>query len=316
MNKIKVAFSGFWDDFNPENNFLMNILKKRYEVEISENPDYLFYSVFSDYYINYDKAVRIFFTGECQTPDFNLCDYAIGFDYITFGDRFFRYPLYMLYGDIPELAEKRGGMKAKAEIKKEFCSFVYSNSKASPLRTEIFKKLSDYRKVNSGGRYMNNIGQPVEDKIEFEARHKFSIAFENSEYPGYTSEKILEAFAAGTVPIYLGDPEINRVFNDKAFINVRDYASIDDVVEKVKNLDKNDEEYLKMLREPIFNDGYDIDEVKSGLENFIFYIIDQKREKAFRRNLTFWGKNYELFHKRYCNINMRLRKMKDVFRKR
>ena len=313
--KIKINFGGFWDSFNPNDNYFINILRKHYEVEISDRPDYMFYSVFSDDYINYDDAVRIYFTGEAQTPDFNLCDYGIGFDYIDFGDRYFRYPLYMIYGHVPETAEDRGGQRSEPVIRDKFCSFVYSNDKALHLRTEIFQKLSEYKQVDSGGRYMNNIGSPVEDKKAFEAEHKFSIAFENSQYPGYTSEKILEAFAAGTVPIYFGDPEIGRVFNDKAFIDVRKYDSIDEVVEEVKRLDNDKEAYLEMLRQPVFRDDYRISQVRDDFEKYLISIFDQEKEKAFRRNRTYRGKNYELFFKRYCNINMKLRAMKKLVKR-
>ena len=38
--KIKVKFLDVVGD--PENNFIVDILKERYDVEISENPEYLF----------------------------------------------------------------------------------------------------------------------------------------------------------------------------------------------------------------------------------------------------------------------------------
>ena len=40
--------------------------------------------------------------------------------------------------------------------------------------------------------------------------YKFSIAFENAWYPGYTSEKIVTSMLAGTIPIYWGNPDISR----------------------------------------------------------------------------------------------------------
>lgn len=75
----------------------------------------------------------------------------------------------------------------------------------------MFEALKKYKKVNSGGRYLNNIGRAVVDKIQFESRHKFSICFENSSYPGYTTEKIIEAFAAKTIPIYWGNPCVGNM---------------------------------------------------------------------------------------------------------
>lgn len=45
---IKVNFKYFWEGFNPENNFFTNLLRKNYNVIISDQPDYLFYSVYPE----------------------------------------------------------------------------------------------------------------------------------------------------------------------------------------------------------------------------------------------------------------------------
>lgn len=95
MKTIKIKFSGMTGNFNPDNNFIVNILKKYYIVELSDNPDYLIYSVNSKDYLKYN-CVRIYFTPENLTPDFNICDYAIGFSNIVFDDRYIRMPLYLV----------------------------------------------------------------------------------------------------------------------------------------------------------------------------------------------------------------------------
>ena len=71
--KIKIDFSVFWDGFNKTENLLSDILKERYEIEISEHPDFLIVSVFGQpfSYTDYD-CVRILYTGEPLSPDFNL----------------------------------------------------------------------------------------------------------------------------------------------------------------------------------------------------------------------------------------------------
>ncbi len=63
----------------------------------------------------------------------------------------------------------------------------------------------NYSRVNSGGKTFNNIGGPINDKIKIFSNHNFNIAFENSSYPGYVTEKITDAFIANTIPIYWGD---------------------------------------------------------------------------------------------------------------
>lgn len=59
MKKIKINFVDFWESFNPESNMFMGLLRQRYEVELSEQPDFLVYSVFGKKHLQYD-CVRIF----------------------------------------------------------------------------------------------------------------------------------------------------------------------------------------------------------------------------------------------------------------
>ena len=51
------------------------------------------------------------------------------------------------------------------------------------------------------------MGGPVASKLDFDRSHKFSIVCENTAHSGYTTEKLVEAFAAGCIPIYWGDPD-------------------------------------------------------------------------------------------------------------
>ena len=309
--KIRINFSGMGGRFDPSDNFIINTLKKRYDVELSDKPDYLFYSVNSRDYLNYDR-VRIFYTAENLVPDFNICDYAIGFNHISFADRYMRYPLYLVddfnayqgddyASDLKLALHKHENAEDQLRQKTGFCSFVYSNADAVPCRQLMFEKLSEYKHINSGGRYLNNIGGPVESKINFQKKHKFVIAFENTSTPGYTTEKIVHAFAAGAIPIYWGNPEINKEFNEASFINCHKYGltekgeseAIERIVDEVKRLDNDDEEYLKMLNTPAFTVDNDVDKQKKVFEEFLFNIFDQDKEKAYRRNRFYWGKRYE-----------------------
>ena len=86
-------------------------------------------------------------------------------------------------------------------------------------------------------------------------RYKFTIAFENASFPGYTTEKLADALVARTVPIYYGNPLIGQDFNTKAFINCHDFSSWRAVIDKVIELDQNDEMYKAYLREPPFPQG-------------------------------------------------------------
>jgi hypothetical protein len=67
-------------------------------------------------------------------------------------------------------------------------------------------------------------------KQAFQARCKFSIAMENSYFPGYNTEKITDPLVARSVPIYKGDPRIAETFNPLAFINLSDFKSDEEAI--------------------------------------------------------------------------------------
>ncbi len=290
---IRIRFVDFWDDFVPEKSLFYQLLSEKYEIELSETPDYLFCSVFGDEHLHYD-CVKIFYTGENQFPDFNLYDYAIGFDRLTLGDRYFRLPIYYLnryQSDFRLMEQKHSTLVPE---KKSFCSFVYSNDRASEVREMFFDQLSTYKPVSSGGRHRNNIGGPVADKLSFEREHKFSFAFENSSYPGYCTEKLVQAFAAQTIPIYWGDSTVAETFNEGAFINCNSYNSWNEVLATIKRVDTDQELYHRMLTTPALKHP-EIDSIEAKLcqlSDFLCHIIDQTYADALRYNRVYWGKRY------------------------
>ena len=254
MKIVKIKFVDFWEHWNQEDNFIVNTLKKFFKVEFSETPDYVFYSNFSKRldHMKYKNAVKIFYTQENLCPDFNFADYGIGFEELTYGDRYLQFPICYIderYGNAWRMMKtKHMDVQGNAEkyINREFCGMVVSNKDADPIRDEFFEKLLQYQFVSSGGKYRNNIGQPngVPDKLEFMRKYRFSFCFENSSHPGYYTEKLIEGFAAKTVPIYWGNPHIEEIFNPNAFINLSDCESIDEMIEKVKAVDLDNEKYM------------------------------------------------------------------------
>lgn len=74
--KIKIKFVDFWNDFDIYDNDFYKILFEKYDVEISNQPEYIFYSCFGFKNLDYN-CIKIYYTGENIVPDFNNCDYAI-----------------------------------------------------------------------------------------------------------------------------------------------------------------------------------------------------------------------------------------------
>lgn len=287
MKEIKISFINFWPTFEIQESLIYKILRKHFHIQITnmENADYLFYSVFGDdHWFAPQQCIKIFYTGENRTPDFNACDYAIGFERMEFGDRYFRFPLFYTYKECSLMETKHLiDRNSILKEKKDFCSFTVSNPN-SPQRITMFETLNKYKRVDSGGKYLNNIGGPVNDKFEFDSSHKFSIAYENASYNGYITEKLIQAFAAKTIPIYYGDPHVTEVFNKNSFINVSDYHSIEDVVQRIKEIDNNLDLYFSILETPALNSkAYQMEHQYKLLESFLLNIFEQSLDKAHRR---------------------------------
>jgi hypothetical protein len=117
------------------------------------------------------------------------------------------------------------------------------------------ERLSRYKPVDSGGTLRNNIGRVIteREKVAFLREYKFTIAFENCEQPGYTTEKLVQPMLALSVPIYWGNPLIDRDFNPRSFVNWYDHPSEDEVIARIIEIDQNDDAYLALLREPWFH---------------------------------------------------------------
>lgn len=252
-------FTDFWFPLtlkNIQNSFLYKLLEKNYAIEIDDkSPDAVIYSCFGFEHLKYN-CTRIYYTGENKRPNFSRCDYAFSFDYPV-NERNFRLPHYRVYPQYPQLFEARDPDKIIAE-NREFCSFVNSNAKAKE-RIDLFDQLSKYKQVASGGKVRNNVGGRVPDKVKFISDYKFNIAFENSSYPGYATEKIMEALVTNTIPIYWGDPKIGNDFNTKAFINCHEFDSMNEVIEHVKKVDQDESLYRQYLSEPFLVDNKETD---------------------------------------------------------
>lgn len=264
-------------------------------VETQNNPDYLIcYNM--DYFALTYPGVRIWLAGENLIPDFNTSDYAIGFNDIHFGDRYLRWPLYRWHQTLSECEaiREKANERSATSRRKRLCACVISNvsNRQGPL-VEICDALNSYHGMTYGGKWRNNIGGRVKDKQALLLEHKFTLAFENTAYPGYTTEKIIDAFLAGTIPIYWGDPAITQHFNAKAFIQCREGEPIADVVQRIKTINESPECYEAMLREPIFTPGAGEALQEERLIEFLKAIFSQPLERAYRRNRSRWGIKYE-----------------------
>jgi alpha(1,3/1,4) fucosyltransferase len=252
---IKINFADFWPNFNKERNYLVELLKTHYTIEITDRPDFLIYSVFGTDHKKF-TCTKIFFTGENVRPNFSECDYSFSFDFID-NPKSYRLPLYAWWAPANELIKPLNlDTKKILNEKKRFCNFIYGNPNATK-RIAFMQNLSKYKQVDSAGTFMNNVGRIVTEmeKVEFIKDYKFTIAFENTEYPGYTTEKLVQPMLAYSLPIYCGNPLVGRDFNTKSFLNYSDFASEEELIKKIIEIDQNDDLYLDYLRQPYYHNN-------------------------------------------------------------
>ena len=221
---ISMRVVDWWVPDTQENfyeNVFIQLLSRKYDVRYSENPDFLLYGPFGYAHLRYD-CVRIFFTGENVRADWRVADYSIDFDHIDFGDRHLRLPLdFLPSAHLQTLCEhsRTRALQAFAPKREKFCAFMARHSdKYTWMRERFFEILSQYKQVDSGGQWNNNIGGVVGDrgdegdyrisKRKWLEGYKFNICFENASYPGYLTEKLFDAYACGCIPIYWGDTSL------------------------------------------------------------------------------------------------------------
>jgi hypothetical protein len=237
---VRIAFADFWPGFDERENYFTSMLDRPFE--LSSDPKLCFFSGFGSKHRKYPDSLKVLFTGENVRPNYRECDYSLSFDLESYGEKNLRWPLYNLYCDpkFDSIVEERD----------KFCCMVVSNA-VSSFRLDFFRALSRYRQVDSGGKTLNNVGGPVPDKLKFLSGYKFSIAFENSYYPGYTTEKLLDAKRAGCVPIYWGNPEVGLDFNLGSFVNVNAFSSFSESIQFIEHLDKDASAFKAMQSQPL-----------------------------------------------------------------
>lgn len=64
---------------------------------------------------------------------------------------------------------------------------------------------------------------PAADKTETLGRYRFAICFENMLLDGWITEKLFDCLYSGTVPVYLGAPDIERWVPKDCFVDMRDF---------------------------------------------------------------------------------------------
>jgi alpha(1,3/1,4) fucosyltransferase len=76
----------------------------------------------------------------------------------------------------------------------------------------------------------------VASKSDTLCRYTFAICFENMVMQGWVTEKVFDCLVAGTIPVYLGAPDIERWVDPESFIDMRRFSNYEELREYLRSL--------------------------------------------------------------------------------
>jgi hypothetical protein len=210
------------------------------------------------------KAFNIWCTFENRRPPVNRFDLTFSFDLDSYKNTNFYLPLIYLYMNHHgskiidskhtisprECTLSRDTSVSEIKMKTKFASSFINNP--HQMRLRAIKELSEIDKIDVFGR---SVGNYVPNKIEKASKYWFNICFENDLYPGYVTEKILEAWLAKAIPIYWG-MDSAQILNPKAYVNLNDFESLEDFTKYISNLYKDKDRMIEIINQPLLNQEF------------------------------------------------------------
>lgn len=204
----------------------------------------------------------IFVTAENVAPRWRLAPYQIGFDPRIDDPCYLRFPnwqLHLLWPDLPtQPHHNRYGTRLDIErlmvplnehddrIEREQRAVMFASHLNEP-RGALYNVVSEVIGCDGYGKVFNQDTRRHGGKYDITRKYAYALCPENSIGPGYTTEKIPEAYYAGCVPITWCRPEDLAIdFNPNAVVNL--YGMTDTERRDTLLRLKNDAKYLNALR--------------------------------------------------------------------
>lgn len=282
---VKICVVNFWPGFS----LRVGLIKYLFERALgslvlvhSENEaDIVLTSVFSKYarlrsYLPFphqwprypEKSIAVIW--ENQRPNYQNYRFSLSSDFDSYGGRNHRLPYW--YGqlqwpgmlpDAPHPPGRRAmhSFEPLVEIdsllmprptsgapdKKKFCCMIAANRE--PHRMLCVEMLSKIEKVDLFGPIT---GEPFQaSKYELLSKYRFNLCFENSIFPGYYTEKMLQAWVGGCIPLYYSDGWYEQDFNPMAAVNRINYSTLDEFVATVAAVNASGSAMAEIFEEPL-----------------------------------------------------------------
>jgi hypothetical protein len=299
VDKYYIYVNAFWSGFDNKTDanhigFFEKIFQETKLNNFELTPDIdkanvLFESLFGKSLITFKQwKYTIYYSGETWPNDTSKYDIVLDSDNnITnpHQNNIIDVPLFAYYTKNNNFFERLISRPHINNVPSEFCCFVVSNPNAY-VRNRMFEMLNNYKKVDSYGRYANNMnnnyiqpGYSTEEYFNFIGKYKFMICFENSKKGTYITEKIVNPYLARIAPIYWGTHHVKNVFNADSMLFLEDESdeSYSKLINRIIELDNNDEKYLEFINNPTLNsfnleywkNHYTIESIARKIDNII-----------------------------------------------
>ena len=279
---LEVGFYNFWPGFNPHS-FFVPMLEKASGQPVRlvkpANAQLVIHSVFDEVRIGsrplpgrpkrkkrgFAHAKNIWFTGENVRPPVGDYDLTISFDRDSFGGRNVFFPLILMGLDWfsnPEFANSketiRSGVlpdpKSVASQRttdidnrpKFMCAFIGNPEPIRMLAVEKFGQIGEVDVFGKQGKQTNK------SKAEIAQEYKFMLCFENDMYPNYVTEKVLDAWGAGCVPVWRGEDE-SGLLNNEAILSYSDFGDLESMAERIRILHDSNSPLSHISSKPLLN---------------------------------------------------------------
>jgi len=88
----------------------------------------------------------------------------------------------------------------------------------------------------------------IADKLAALRQYRFCLVFENCIFDGWVTEKVIDAFVAGCIPVYWGAPDITDYVAENCFIDIRKFKNFSELNVFLNNIDeKAYNQYIKNI---------------------------------------------------------------------
>ena len=270
--KYFIYINGFWPGFNDKSDanhigFFEELFKKTKlsNFIITNNiniANVLFESLFSQSLVNFKNwTYKIQYSGEPRVN--NKKDYDIVLFSEKDNNNVIDLPLFVYYIYNNNFLDYLINPKETFIVPKKFCCFIVSNGNCQ-IRNTMFNKLNSYKKVDSYGKFNNNMNYNLllnywtPEFRNFISNYKFIICFENSKIGTYSTEKIINPLLSNIVPIYWSSEHIKNLFNTDSilFLENESEHEFNILFNKIIELDNNDDLYLKYVNNKKINMDY------------------------------------------------------------